>query len=95
MDAQASSRNWLRDGSTTKIKAPTIRSVRPTWFALLCAFSEAAFEQGPLSTLQLDAIRPDLEASLPGLRACRQLLVVIPESRRCPSRVWTRARCYR
>ena len=33
-----------------------------------------------LSTLQLDAIRRDLEASLPGLRACRQLLVVIPGS---------------
>jgi hypothetical protein len=26
-------------------------------------------------------LRPDLEASLPGLRACRQLLVVIPASR--------------
>ena len=49
------------------------------WCALLCAFSEAALEQGFLSTLQLKAIRPDLEASLPGLRACRQLLVVIPD----------------
>jgi hypothetical protein len=50
------------------------------WCALLCGFSEAALEQGLLSTLQLDAIRRDLEASLPGLRACRQLLVVIPSS---------------
>src|SRR4249920_2616991 len=50
------------------------------WCALLCGFSEAALEQGLLSTLQLDAIRRDLEASLPGLRACRQLLVVIPAS---------------
>ena len=50
------------------------------WCALLCGFSEAALEQGLLSTLQLDAIRRDLETSLPGLRACRQLLVVIPAS---------------
>ncbi len=50
------------------------------WCALLCGFSEAALERGLLSALQMDAIRRDLEASLPGLRACRQLLVVIPES---------------
>src|ERR1700741_4649159 len=50
------------------------------WCALLCGLSEAALEHGLLSTLQLDAIRRDLEASLPGLRACRQLLVVIPAS---------------
>lgn len=50
------------------------------WCALLCGFSDAALEHGLLSTLQLDAIRQDLEASLPGLRACRQLLVVIPAS---------------
>ena len=50
------------------------------WCALLCGFSEAALEHGLLSTLQLDAIRRDLEVSLPGLRACRQLLVVIPAS---------------
>ena len=50
------------------------------WCALLCGFTEAALEHGFLSPLQLDAVRPDLEVSLPGLRACRQLLVVIPES---------------
>ena len=50
------------------------------WCALLCGFSEAALEHGLLSTRQLDAIRQDLEASLPGLRQCRQLLVVIPAS---------------
>ena len=50
------------------------------WCALLCGFSEAALEQGLLSMGQLDAIRRDLEASLPGLRACRQLLVAIPAS---------------
>lgn len=50
------------------------------WCALLCSFSEAALEHGLLSPLQLDAIRQDLEVSLPGLRACRQLLVVIPAS---------------
>ena len=38
-------------------------------------------EHGLLSGSQLDALRPDLEASLPDLRACRQLLVVIPASR--------------
>jgi hypothetical protein len=48
------------------------------WCALLCGFSEAALEHGLLSRLQLDVLRPDLEATLPALRACRQLLVVIP-----------------
>ena len=51
------------------------------WCALLCGFSEAALDHGLLSGTQLDTIRPDLEASLPGLRACRQVLVVIPASR--------------
>jgi hypothetical protein len=50
------------------------------WCALLCGFTEAALERGLLSTLQLETLRPDLEASLPGLQACRQLLVVIPQS---------------
>jgi hypothetical protein len=50
------------------------------WCALLCGFSEAALEHGLLSEFQLEALRPDLEASLPALRACRQLLVVIPAS---------------
>ena len=50
------------------------------WCALLCGFSDAALEHNLLSPFQLDAIRPDLEVSLPGLRACRQLLVVIPAS---------------
>jgi hypothetical protein len=50
------------------------------WCALLCGLSEGALEHGLLPTAQLDAIRGDLEASLPGLRACRQLLVVIPAS---------------
>jgi hypothetical protein len=50
------------------------------WCALLCGFSEAALEHGLLSPFQLDAIRWDLEVSLLGLRACRQLLVVIPAS---------------
>ena len=50
------------------------------WCALLCGLSEAALEHGLLSTLQLDAVRRDLEVTLPGLRACRRLLVVIPAS---------------
>jgi len=50
------------------------------WCALLCGFSEAALEHGLLPPFQLDVIRQDLEVSLPGLRACRQLLVVIPAS---------------
>jgi hypothetical protein len=50
------------------------------WCALLCGFSEAALERGLLPRLQLDLLREDLEAILPGLRACRQLLVVIPAS---------------
>ena len=50
------------------------------WCALLCGLGEAALEQGLLSPSQLDRIREDLEASVPGMRACRQLLVVIPSS---------------
>jgi hypothetical protein len=50
------------------------------WCALLCGLSEAALEHGLLSTSQLEAVRRDLETSLPGLRACRQMLVVIPAS---------------
>ncbi len=50
------------------------------WCALLCGFSEAALEHGLLSPFQLDPIREDLEVSLAGLRACRELLVVIPAS---------------
>jgi len=50
------------------------------WCALLCAFAEAALDQGLLSPLQFDAIRLDVEASLPGLRACRDRLVMIPAS---------------
>ena len=51
------------------------------WCALLCGFTEAALEHQFLSDAELNALRPDLEASLPGLRTCRQLLVVIPTSR--------------
>jgi hypothetical protein len=50
------------------------------WCALLCGLTEAALEHGLLSRSQLDALRPNLEASLPGLRACRRLLMVIPTS---------------
>ena len=57
------------------------------WCALLCGFTEAALEHGLLSGWQLDALRPDLEASLPALRACRQLLVVIPASRETYPRI--------
>ncbi len=50
------------------------------WCALLCALGEATLDHGLLSPLQLEPIRQDIEASLPGLRACRQLLVAIPSS---------------
>jgi len=50
------------------------------WCALLCGFGDAALEHGLLSARRFDAIRQDLESSLPWLRACRQLLVVIPAS---------------
>lgn len=49
------------------------------WCALLCGLGEAALEHA-LLPWQLEAIRGDLEDSLPGLRTCRQLLVVIPTS---------------
>lgn len=50
------------------------------WCALLCGFAEAAIDRGLLSPPQLEPIRQDIEAGLPGLRACRRLLVTIPAS---------------
>ena len=50
------------------------------WCALLCALGEAALEHGLLSPLQLEPIRQDLEASVSVLKACRQLLIVVPAS---------------
>jgi hypothetical protein len=50
------------------------------WCALLCAFGEAALDHRLLSPSQVEPIRHDIEAILPGLRACRQRLVVIPDS---------------
>ena len=66
---------------TTTIRADHPFGADHHWCALLCGFSEAALEHGLLSGSQMEAIRPDLDACLPGLRACRQLLVVIPASR--------------
>ena len=51
------------------------------WCALLCGFSEAALDHQLLTDAELGVLRSDLDASLPGLRTCRQLLVVIPTSR--------------
>ncbi len=50
------------------------------WCALLCGLGEAALEGGLLSSAQLDGIRADLNAGLPELRKCRQLLIMIPAS---------------
>jgi hypothetical protein len=50
------------------------------WCALLCGFTEAALERGLLPSWQLDALRPDLEASIAGLRFSRQMFVAIPAS---------------
>ena len=50
------------------------------WCALLSGFCEAAITGGLMSPLQLTAIRPDLDASLAELRACREVLVSIPSS---------------
>lgn len=50
------------------------------WCALLCAFGEAALDRGLLPPAELETIRQDLEISLPGLKASRELLVVIPDS---------------
>ena len=64
-----------------EIRSPIIRSVRTTTGVRCCAASAKRHSsRGFCRRLQLDAIRRDLEASLPGLRACRQLLVVIPAS---------------
>ena len=51
------------------------------WCALLCGFSEAALDHALLIGPQLEALRLDIEATLPQLRACRQVLIVIPATR--------------
>ena len=64
------------------ILAPIICSGRTIIGVRCCAVSaRLALEHGLLTGSQLDALRPDLEACLPVLRTCRQLLVVIPASR--------------
>jgi hypothetical protein len=57
------------------------------WCALLCGFSEAALEGGLLSGWTMNPLRADVEACLPQLRACRQLLVAIPASREAYPRI--------
>lgn len=57
------------------------------WCALLCGFADAALEHGFLSGPQMDRLGPDLEPCLPVLRACRQLLIVIPASREDQPRI--------
>ena len=50
------------------------------WCALLCALSEAAIDSALLAPDQFDAVHGDIEATLPGQRACRQRLIHIPAS---------------
>ena len=51
--------------------AATIRRSSPRRTAIVTAFTETALAHGLLSELQLEALRPTLEMSLPGLHACR------------------------
>jgi hypothetical protein len=57
------------------------------WCALLCGFSEAALDHALLIDPQLSVLRADIEAALPQLRACREVLVVIPASRETNPRI--------
>jgi len=50
------------------------------WCALLAGFGEAALHQALLAPAELEAIRDDLEASVPALRVCRGILVDIPST---------------
>jgi len=50
------------------------------WCALLCGLCEAAVESGLASMPPHDPMSRDLAVTLPQLRACRQLLVTIPDS---------------
>lgn len=50
------------------------------WCALLSGFAQAALDRQLLSPSLLLGIRKDLEASLPELQACRDVLVTIPSS---------------
>lgn len=57
------------------------------WCALLCGFSEAALNHALLIGPQLANLRLDIEATLPQLQSCRQVLVVIPASRELNPRI--------
>ena len=51
-----------------------------TWADEAMARFDRELDHSLLPPLRLDAIRQDVEASLPGLRVCRELLTVIPAS---------------
>src|SRR3954447_4893781 len=69
--------NWPPDWTTKTIQCPIIRSERSITGALCCA----AWVRPRLSTgFCPPSIRQDLEAGMPVLKACRQLLIVVPAS---------------
>jgi len=50
------------------------------WCALLSGLAEAALSHALLSPTEFEPLRRDIEAAMPGLRACREVLVSIPVS---------------
>ena len=73
--------NWQTAGTTTTIQCPIIRSARTATGARCCAPSaKRRLITDCCHSCSSNRSRQDMEASLPGVRACRQLLVVIPAS---------------
>jgi hypothetical protein len=50
------------------------------WCALLCGLCEAALDHALMSAPEFRPVRADFEASLPRLRSCRDVLMVVPQS---------------
>ena len=73
--------------SDTDLPADHLFGAYYHWCALLCGVTEAALDHDLLAGAETDALRCDLEACLPTLRACRELLVVIPDAREAHPRI--------
>lgn len=76
--------DWEREGDTF---ADQLVGAYYHWCALLCGVGEAAIEHDLLPASHLEALAVDLDASLPLLRSCRQVLVAIPASRESQPRI--------
>src|SRR3954463_13960692 len=72
--------NWPPGWTTKTIQCPIIRSERSITGALCCAAWVRPRLTPACDPFRREPIRLDLEASAPVLKACRQVLIVVPAS---------------